>query len=154
MSCGKSYIILASVLFLLFSFITEGALAQEFSYAHATVITPKGVSIPVEVSDTPEKRSLGLGKRDNLEKGWGMLFVFEKRIPHSFWMKNMRFPIDIIWLDNQRIVDLAENVPPPQEGESPKVMEPRLPSNFVLELESGRARALGLKVGQKLSYQF
>ena len=61
MSWGKSYIILASVLFLLFSFIKEGALAQEFSYAHATVITPKGVSIPVEVSDTPEKRSLGLG---------------------------------------------------------------------------------------------
>ena len=154
MSCGKSYIILASVLFLLFSFITEGALAQEFSYAHATVITSKGVSIPVEVSDTPEKRSLGLGKRNKLENGWGMLFVFEKRIPHSFWMKNMRFPIDIIWLDNQRIVELVENVPPPHEGESPKVMEPRLPSNFVLEIESGRARALGLKVGQKLSYQF
>ena len=83
-----------------------------------------------------------------------MLFVFEKRIPHSFWMKNMRFPIDIIWLDNQRIVELAENVPPPQEGESPKVMEPRFPSNIVLEIESGRARALGLKVGQKLSYHF
>ena len=154
MSNGKSYSIHASVLFLLISFITEGALAQEFSYAHATVIAPNGVSIPVEVSDTPEKRSLGLGKRDKLEKGWGMLFVFEKRIPHSCWMKNMRFPIDIIWLDNQRIVELAENVPPPQEGESPKVMEPRLPSNFVLEIESGRARALGLKVGQKLSYQF
>ena len=154
MSNGKSYSILASVLFLLFSFITEGALAQEFSYAHATVITPKGVSIPVEVSDTPEKRSLGLGKRDKLKNGWGMLFVFEKRIPHSFWMKNMRFPIDIIWLDNQRIVELAENVPPPQVGESPKVMEPSLPSNFVLELESGRARALELKVGKKLSYQF
>ena len=154
MSCGKSYIILASVFFLLCSFITEGALAQEFRYAHATVTTPKGVSIPVEVSDTPEKRSLGLGKRDKLENGWGMLFVFEKRIPHSFWMKNMRFPIDIIWLDNQRIVELAENVPPPQEGESPKVMEPRLPSNFVLELESGRVRALGLNVGQKLSFKF
>ena len=154
MSNGKSYIILASVLFLHFSFITEGKLAQEFSYAHATVITPKGVSIPVEISDTPEKRSLGLGKRDKLEKGWGMLFVFEKRIPHSFWMKNMRFPIDIIWLDNQRIVELAENVTPPQVGESPKVKEPRLPSNFVLQIESGRARALGLNVGQKLSYQF
>jgi|TARA_Y100000031_G_scaffold58931_1_gene66527 hypothetical protein len=154
MSSWKSLTIVSAVVFLLFSFITEGALAQEFKYAHATVITPKGVSIPVEVSDTPEKRSLGLGKRDKLEKGWGMLFVFEKRIPHSFWMKNMRFPIDIIWLDNQRIVELAENVPPPQEGESPKVMEPRLPSNFVLEIESGRARALGLKVGQKLSYQF
>ena len=154
MRSWKILTIVSAVVFLLFSFITEGSLAQEFRYAHATVITPKGVSIPVEVSDTPEKRSLGLGKRDKLEKGWGMLFVFEKRIPHSFWMKNMRFPIDIIWLDNQRIVELAENVPPPQEGESPKVMEPRLPSNFVLEIESGRARALGLKVGQKLSYQF
>ena len=154
MSNGKSLIILASVLFLLFSFITEGALAQEFRYAHATVITPKGVSIPVEVSDTPEKRSLGLGKRDKLEKGWGMLFVFEKRIPHSFWMKNMRFPIDIIWLDNQRIVELAENVPPPKEGESPMVLEPSFASNFVVEIESGRDRALGLNVGQKLSYQF
>ena len=154
MRSWKTLTIVSAVVFLHFSFITEGALAQEFSYAHATVITPKGVSIPVEVSDTPEKRSLGLGKRDKLKKGWGMLFVFEKRIPHSFWMKNMRFPIDIIWLDNQRIVELAENVPPPQEGESPKVMEPRLPSNFVLELESGRARALGLKVGQMLSYQF
>ena len=154
MRSWKILTIVSAVVFLLFSFITEGALAQEFKYAHATVITPKGVSIPVEVSDTPEKRSLGLGKRDKLKKGWGMLFVFEKRIPHSFWMKNMRFPIDIIWLDNQRIVELAENVPPPQEGESPKVMEPRLPSNFVLEIESGRARALGLNVGQKLSSQF
>ena len=139
---------------LLFCFKSKTAQAREFEYAHATVITESGISIPVEVSDTPEKRSLGLGKRDMLQKNWGMLFVFQKRIPHHFWMKDMRFPIDIIWLDNQRIVELAENVAPPQEGESPKVMEPRLPSNFVLEIESGRARALGLKVGQKLSYQF
>ena len=73
MSYGKSYSILASVLFLQFSFITEGALAQKFSYAHATVITSKGVSIPVEVSDTLEKRRLGLGKRDRLGKGWGVV---------------------------------------------------------------------------------
>ena len=92
MSCGKSYIILASVLFLLFSFITEGALAQEFSYAHATVITPKGVSIPVEVSDTPEKRSLGLGKRDKLEKGWGNAVCFRKTNPSQFLDEEYAFP--------------------------------------------------------------
>ena len=88
---GKSYIILASVLFLLFSFITEGALAQEFSYAHATVITPKGVSIPVEVSDTPEKRSLGLGKRDKLEKGWGCC-LFSKNESPQFLDEEHAFP--------------------------------------------------------------
>ena len=141
-------------LFIIQLFTFNQSFAEEIVYSHAIITTSTGEGIPVEVADTFKKRSLGLGKRNSLKKGWGMLFVFEKRIPHSFWMKNMRFPIDIIWLDNQRIVELAENVPPPQEGESPKVMEPRLPSNFVLEIESGRAMALGLNVGQKLSYQF
>ena len=96
---------------------------------------------------------LGLEKEISWKKVGGCC-LFSKTNPPQFLDEEYAFPIDIIWLDNQRIVELAENVPPPQEGESPKVMEPRLPSNFVLEIESGRARALGLKVGQKLSYQF
>ena len=139
---------------LLLCFKSETAQAREFEYAHATVITESGISIPVEVSDTPEKRSLGLGKRDMLQKDWGMLFVFQKRIPHHFWMKDMRFPIDIIWIDNHRIVEMAKNVPPPEKGASPKVLKPIYPSNFVLEIEAGRAKTLGLRMGQKLRYQF
>ena len=108
----------------------------------------------MEVSDTPAKRGLGLGNRDALRKGWGMLFVFERRIRHRFWMKDMRFPIDIIWLDNQRIVEIAERVPPPDAESKPSLLVPGHPSNFVLELESGRVEALGISVGQTLRYQF
>jgi len=140
--------------FLLLQFISGKVQSREFEYAHAKVITESGISINVEVSDTPEKRSLGLGKRDKLLKGWGMLFVFQERIPHHFWMKDMQFPIDIIWIDNLRIIDLAENVPPPENGDSPEVFKPTRPSNFVLEIEAGGAKALGLKLGQKLRYQF
>ena len=139
---------------LLFCFKSKTAQAREFEYAHATVITESGIYIPVEVSDTPEKRSLGLVIRDMLQKDWGMLFVFQKRIPHHFWMKDMRFPIDIIWIDNHRIVEMAENIPPPEKDSSPKVLQPSYPYNFVLEIEAGRAKTLGLRMGQKLRYQF
>jgi len=79
------------------------AFAEVQDYAHAIVTTSTGKKISVEVADTVEKRSLGLGKRSGLENGWGMLFVFEKRKQHGFWMKGMQFPLDIIWLDNHRI---------------------------------------------------
>ena len=129
-------------------------ISRDFIYATARVITQEGVSIPVEVSDTPAKRALGLGSRDSLRKGWGMLFIFENLFPHRFWMKKMRFPIDIIWLNNNRIVEIARRVPSPEGGLVPLKLHPDNPSNFVLEIEAGRAEELGLTEGQSLRYKF
>ena len=130
------------------------AFAKVQDYAHAIVTTSTGKEIPVEVADTVEKRSLGLGKRSGLENGWGMLFVFEKRKQHGFWMKDMQFPLDIIWLDNHRIVHILRNVQPAKSGIIPLVMTPPVSGNFVLEIDSGRADELKLQVGQRLKFQF
>lgn len=130
------------------------AFAKLQDYAHAIVTTSTGKEISVEVADTVEKRSLGLGKRSGLENGWGMLFVFEKRKQHGFWMKDMQFPLDIIWLDNHRIVHILRNVQPAKSGVIPPVMTPPVSGNFVLEIDSGRADELKLQVGQRLRYQF
>ena len=130
------------------------AFAEDLDYAHAIVTTSTGMEISVEVADTVEKRSLGLGKRSGLENGWGMLFVFEKRKQHGFWMKDMQFPLDIIWLDNHRIVHILRNVQPAKSGVIPPVMTPPVSGNFVLEIDSGRADELKLQVGQRLKYQF
>ena len=130
------------------------AFAKVQDYAQAIVTTSTGKEIPVEVADTVEKRSLGLGKRSGLENGWGMLFVFEKRKQHGFWMKDMQFPLDIIWLDNHRIVHILRNVQPAKSGVIPPVMTPPVSGNFVLEIDSGRADELKLQVGQRLKYQF
>ena len=145
-------------IFLYFWFVlffgSTTAVAYETDYAHAIITTHAGIKITVEVADTVEKRSLGLGNRPGLKKGWGMLFVFEKLKPHRFWMKRMQFPLDIIWLDNHRIVYIIRNAQPTILGEKPQVMSPPVPANFVLEIDAGRASELKLELGESLHYQF
>jgi len=145
--------IFISFWFVLF-FGSNFAFAEVQDYAHAIVTTSTGKEISVEVADTVKKRSLGLGKRSGLENGWGMLFVFEKRKQHGFWMKDMQFPLDIIWLDNHRIVHIIRNVQPAKSRAFPPVMTPPVAGNFVLEIDAGRADELKLQVGQRLKYQF
>ena len=135
-------------------FTFKQSLAEEIVYSHAIVTTSTGEEIPVEVADTLKKRSLGLGKRTSLKKGWGMLFVFEKRKPHRFWMKDMQFPLDIIWLDNHRIVHIIHNAKPTNSTDEPEVMISPVPVNFVLEIAAGRAAKLRLKTGQRMKFKF
>ena len=135
-------------------FTFNRSFAEEIVYSHATVTTSTGEEIFVEVADTLKKRSLGLGKRTFLKKGWGMLFVFEKRKPYRFWMKDMQFPLDIIWLDNHRIVHIIHNAKPANSRGEPEVMTSPVPVNFVLEIAAGRAAKLRLKTGQRIKYKF
>ena len=95
-----------------------------------------------------------MGKRSGLKKDWGMLFVFDKRKTHRFWMKDMQFALDIIWLDNYRIVHILRNVQPAISGEKPTILEPPEAANFVLEIDAGRASVLKLKQGDLLKYNF
>ncbi len=135
-------------------FTFNQSFAEGIVYYHAIVTTSTGEEIPVEVADTLKKRSLGLGKRTYLKKGWGMLFVFEKRKPHRFWMKDMQFPLDIIWLDNHRIVHIIHNAKPANSRDEPEVMTSPVPVNFVLEIAAGRAAKLRLKSGQRMKFKF
>ena len=135
-------------------FTFNQSFAEEIVYSHAIVTTSKGEEIPVEVADTLKKRSLGLGKRTSLNKGWGMLFVFEKRKPHRFWMKDVQFPLDIIWMDNHRIVHIIHNAKPDNSKDDPEVMTSPVPVNFVLEIAAGRAAKLWLKIGQRMKFKF
>ena len=141
-------------LFIIQFFVFNQSFAEEIVYSHAIVTTSSGKEIPVEVADTLKKRSLGLGKRNSLKKGWGMLFVFEKRKHHRFWMKDMRFPLDIIWLDNHRIVHIIHNAKPANSTDNPEVITSPLPANFVLEIAAGRSVKLRLKTGQQMKFKF
>ena len=139
--------------FIIFS-INGEIIPEEIKYANALVTTPSGIKIYVEVADTLLKRRLGLGKRSNLKRNWGMLFVFDKLKVHPFWMKHMNFALDIIWLDNHRIVHIIKNVNPVKSGETLPILKPLAPANFVLEIAAGRANELKLKKGDFLTYKF
>lgn len=107
----------------------------------------------VEIADTPEKRKTGLSGRDSLAAGSGILFILEGLTKPSFWMKGMKFPIDIIWVRDNVIVDLLQNVPPPVKGQSDSDLTRYAPVtevNGVLEVNAGVSAAAGIKIGDRL----
>ncbi len=114
---------------------------------------PSGRVLEVEVMVKDEDRALGLMFRPSLPADRGMLFVFRSSDFHGIWMKNCRFPIDILWLDeDRRIVHVAEAVPPCKADPCP-VYEPLRRASYVVELNAGQARRENARVGEILSFQ-
>jgi uncharacterized membrane protein (UPF0127 family) len=108
-----------------------------------------GVRVKVELARTPEEKATGLMYRDKLEKGTGMLFLFEEESVQSFWMKNTLIPLDMIFIGSDlRIAGIVENA-------EPLTLTPRRveePSQYVLEVEGGFCSAFGIKPGMKVSF--
>lgn len=104
--------------------------------------------VTVSIADTPETQMRGLGFQEQLKLNQGMLFVFADGKPHGFWMKDMRFPIDIIWFDaNRRIVYAKEGAEP---DSYPEIFTPSVPTPLVLEVPAGFFSYHRLKVGDTL----
>lgn len=103
----------------------------------------------IEVADDAQTRATGLGGRENLASGSGMLFVFPKSDEYGFWMKGMRFPLDLIFIQKDKIVDIIKNVPPPAAGTPENklpVYKSKLPADQVVELNAGDTDKFGIKV--------
>ena len=91
----------------------------------------------IEIADTQEKRALGLSYRESMEENKGMLFIFDEEETPGFWMKNMDFPLDIIWIDkNLNIIGVEKNLQPCLEN-SCLVFYPNQKIKYVLEINSG-----------------
>lgn len=109
--------------------------------------------ISAEIADDEAERKKGLGGRENLGSGEGMLFVFpEKTSNLVFWMKEMKFAIDIIWIDENKIVKIDKNVQPqPGLGENElKRYYPEKATNLVLEVNAGFADNHNLNPGDEV----
>jgi len=92
-------------------------------------------NLQLEIADTDAERILGLSGRESLPAGMGLLFVFEEPGMHGFWMKDMKFAIDIIWLgENYEVLGIEKNVSPQTY---PEVFYPPQPVKYVLETNPG-----------------
>lgn len=112
----------------------------------------RGQRISLEVADTPRKQEKGLGDRDSLAWHHGMYFEYEQPAFYAFWMKGMRFSIDIVWLRDGRIVDLDANVPFEKGGNGP-TLRPSVLADAVLEVPAGYSAANGWQVGDRTVYR-
>lgn len=111
----------------------------------------KGNIIKVEVADTREKREKGLSGRQSLPENQGMLFVFDTFGYYSFWMKDMNFSLDFIWISGNEIKEITRNVRP-EDYQSPKTLSSKNKIDKVIEVNAGLAEKLGIKEGDKLEF--
>jgi len=108
--------------------------------------------IIVEIADTEPKHEIGLGGKSCISEGTGMLFVYKDISPSNrcFWMKDMKFPIDIVWLDkDKKVIYMKENVQP---NSYPEKFCPGKDSQYVLELGAKNAASLGLKLNDSVTF--
>jgi uncharacterized membrane protein (UPF0127 family) len=102
----------------------------------------------VELATTPAQQQQGLSGRASLQQNQGMLFIFPSANRYPFWMKDMKFPLDMIFINNDKIVAIFNNVPVPK-GTNPNLptYTPSVPANQILEINAGQAKKYGFKDG-------
>jgi hypothetical protein len=116
---------------------------------------PNGKIIRSEIMLHPTDMARGMMFRDSLAPGHGMLFLHGEAGKYSYWMHNVRIPLDIIWMDkDRRIVEMSLHTPPcnrPSAKECP-TYGGTVVAQVVLELPGGEAQKQGLKLGDVLSF--
>lgn len=116
---------------------------------------PGGVIIQAEIADTMKKRAEGLMYREHLAKDRGMLFTFDQAQAWTFWMKNTKIPLDIIWMNEKKqIIHIARNVPIcTRTDDGCPQYQPNDPAMYVLEIGGGEAERLKLEKGSRLQFR-
>lgn len=119
---------------------------------NSSAIFINGARIEVEIADSLRERTSGLSGRDGISQNEGMLFIFNEPDYYSFWMKDMKFPIDIIWIsEDKKIVDITKNILPESY---PAVFKPASSARYVLEVNAGFSNTSEIKIGDYAEFEF
>jgi len=115
----------------------------------ATIILPDDTLVVADVARTIPDKVRGLSGRDMLGEREGMLFVYENEEIQTFWMKGMLIDIDIIWLNQGKIIGIEHSVPAPKNEEIER-RSSQEPVDMVLEVNAGFSSSYGLEPGDNL----
>lgn len=109
--------------------------------------------IIVEIVSDEVSRSRGLSDREMLGNDQGMLFLFSQKGRYNFWMNRMKFNLDFIFIDGNKIVDLLSNVPAPIGDEWPVTVQAKSDFDKVLEINAGKIKELNINIGDNAIYR-
>ena len=129
--------------------VCDAVIIDKFVRNKVTMLMPQG-ALQVEVVDTPVSRELGLSKRLMMKNDEGMLFVFDVPGRYGFWMKDMSFPLDIMWINQNGIVVNIERNVTPESYKEKKTYINQADASYVLEINAGQAEKFGLYLGSKI----
>ncbi|OGD87523.1 hypothetical protein A2870_04200 [Candidatus Curtissbacteria bacterium RIFCSPHIGHO2_01_FULL_41_11] len=141
-----------------FNFVGESTPSSNFAKKPTSGFVPVNagsLNIDAQVVSKASDRKKGLSGKDSIPLNGGLLFVFEQKGTYTFWMKDMKFAIDIIWIDeNKKIVDIYSDVPP-EPGKSDSELtryKPRAEALYVLEINAGLTSLHGLQIGDQVNF--
>lgn len=142
---GVLFIVLAAVFLIVFStvyLISSNKIKTSVHIGDAIVMA--------EIVDNETSRAKGLAGRTHLSTNGGMLFVFDEEKDWGIWMKDMKIPIDIIWINaGKEIVDIKADVQP---STYPSVFVPKAKAKYVLELPAGTAKNKHILIGKNVTF--
>jgi hypothetical protein len=128
----------------------QGTFSRKISDSEIKYVKIAGAMVKVDLALTPEAQEQGLSGRISLASDAGMLFIFPKPSINYFWMKDMNFPIDIIWLDeNLKVIYIKKDANPELFPES---YGPNIFSKYVLEVSAGFSEKNNLKTGDGVQF--
>lgn len=113
------------------------------------ILMPKG-AVVAEVVNTKSSRALGLSGRSKMKDNEGMLFVFDHPGKYGFWMKDMTFALDIVWINNNGVVVAIERNLTPESY--PTTFMNDADASYVLEINGGLSEKFGLYLGSKVRF--
>jgi hypothetical protein len=116
-----------------------------------TTVTLQGDTYQADIAATAAVREKGLSGTDPLDKNQGMLFAFTKDDTWGIWMKDMKYPIDILWLNsNKEVTYIVKNADPSSYPYT--TFKPQSPARYVFEIPAGTVEARGYKIGTKATF--
>lgn len=127
--------------------VCDSVAIDKFVRHDMTILMPKG-ALEAELANTDASRKLGLSGRKSMQDDEGLLFAFDKAGRYGFWMKDMNFPLDIVWINENGIVVSIERDLTPETY--PKVFMNQADASYVLEVNAGLAKKFGLYLGSKV----
>ncbi len=143
-----AFIIIAALAFRL----NQNNLTSKKADQTQNTVTIGNKTVMVDFAQTPEEVTLGLGRRESLEKNQGMLFIFPKEQVASFWMKGMLIPIDIIWINDGIVMGIEKNVQPQPDLPDYKLDQYPSPGivDYVLEVNAGFSDKNNINIGDSV----
>lgn len=144
---------------ILFLFLLNGCATRvnNFNKAKNEVFLPKkivinNITINVDLAITKEAQETGLAGKSELVDNYGLLFLFNDKRVRNFWMKGMLVPIDIIWIADNKIVNITEKIPLTAVGQPNKLYSSGKPIDKVLEVKAGLAQQNKWSIGDKIKF--
>ncbi|OGH06306.1 MAG: hypothetical protein A2171_00910 [Candidatus Levybacteria bacterium RBG_13_35_9] len=139
-----------SLLVIIFIFLTNLN-----SINHRPRVIVNGKYFNAEIAKTESQKTVGLAKYNKINDDLMMVFPFANKGNYTFWMKDMKFSIDIIYIADNKIVDIFKNVPyPKSDYESLLRYTPRSPSDTVLEINAGLSDKYGFEIGDSIKIEY